>query len=142
MSQQPPNTTEGMVRYLRIVHGALLVSIVLYGFILWKLPAQKPQRVDASMLIALGALAVVMIAIGMGVRAKFVREAFETLRTKPDDAESLAHWRKGDIVSAALAEAIVLYGVAIHFIGGSTRQVAPFFVVGALVMLLWWPQRP
>ena len=142
MPQQPPSTTEGTVQFLRLLHGALLVSVVLYGLILWRVPAQNSRPLDASMLVALGALSVVMIAVGVAVRAKFIREAFETLRIRPDDAGSLAHWRKGDIVSAALAEAVVLYGVAIHFIGGSTRQVAPFFVVGAIVMLLWWPQRP
>ena len=139
---QPLSTTEGTVRSLRLVHGALLVSVILYGVVLYVVPVQNPHSIDSTVLTALYAVSVVMIAIGMGLRAKFMRSACETLRTKPDDAEALVNWRKADIVSAVLAEAVVLYGVAIHFFGGSIRQVAPFFICGAVVLLVWWPQRP
>lgn len=142
MTQPAPNTTENTVRFLRVVHVALLVSVVLYGLVLRAAPAHEQRAVDPSLLIALYMLSVVMIAVGLAVRAKFIRSAFEILRTKPDDAAALVHWRKADMVSAVLAEAIVLYGVAIHFLGGSIRQVAPFFVCGAIVMLVWWPHRP
>jgi hypothetical protein len=134
--QQASSTTEGTVRFLRIVHVALLVSVILYGIVLRMVPVQNQRSVDPPILIGLYALSVVMIAIGLAVRAKFIRSAFETLRAKPDDAASLVHWRKADMVSAVLAEAVVLYGVAIHFLGGSVRQVAPFFVFGAIVMLI------
>jgi hypothetical protein len=56
--------------------------------------------------------------------------AFETLRTNPDDAPALNRWRRGVIVGDCLALAVALYGFAIHFMGGTSRQVAPFFIVG------------
>jgi hypothetical protein len=68
--------------------------------------------------------------------------SFETLRLKPDDAGSLVSWRAGAIISATLAESVGLFGVAIHFLGGSNQQVVPFFILGVGAMLIWWPKAP
>jgi hypothetical protein len=64
------------------------------------------------------------------------------LRAKGDEAASLAQSRKGAVVSAALGESVVLFGIVIYRIGGNAKQAAPFFAAGFIVMLLWWPEQP
>ena len=76
------------------------------------------------------------------MRSKNLRLAFETLRTKPDDAGALVRWRRGVIISDCLAEAVVLYGFVVHMLGGTSLQVAPFFISGSTAMLSWWPRQP
>jgi F0F1-type ATP synthase membrane subunit c/vacuolar-type H+-ATPase subunit K len=120
----------------------MIVVIVLYGFVLWEIGAPSPQPLDTKFLVALALVSLGALAAGLVARRKLIGPAFETLRQKPDDATALGQWRRGVVISAALGESIVLFGVVIYLIGGASRQAAPFFVVGTLVMLLWWPRRP
>jgi hypothetical protein len=80
--------------------------------------------------------------MGQWMRSKQLPIAFETLRTKSDDAASLGRWRTGVIISDALAEAVVLYGFTVHMLGGTAKEVAPFFIAGLAAMLIWWPKQP
>lgn len=140
--QQPAATTEATLRSLRTVHGALLCSVVLYTIVVVRISPQTSQEFKPALLTPLGIASIVSLGIAFFVRSRTIRPAVEALRTKPDDAESLRRWRVGSVVSAVLAESVVLYGVAIHFMAGTSRQATPFFIVGAVVMLAWWPRRP
>lgn len=127
---------------LRTFQGALILSIFLYGLVLKEIPTPSPQAPDALLAILLGVVSAGMLVAGLVVRSRMIGRAYETLRVKPDDRESLNRWRVGAVLSAALAEAVVLYGLVLYLIGKPVRQAAPFFVVGAVVMLLWWPKQP
>ena len=135
-------TTAGTLRFVRIVHGALLVSMLLYALIMWMVPSttyDKPPLVEVEALIVIG---VALIGAGIWMRRKNIDSAFETLRTKPNDAGALQKWRQGAIQSAVMAEALVLFSVAMHFMGGNRVEVAGFWVAGVAAMLVWWPQQP
>lgn len=119
-----------------------MLAVVLYAYIIKTIPASDPEPVSATFLNSLYVLAVVQLAIGQIVRSKFVWPALETLRTKPGDSDSLGRWRKGVILSDCLALAVVMYGLVIHLLGGTDRQVAPLLVGGAVAMLFWWPKQP
>jgi len=140
--QQNPMTTQATLRFLRMVHGVLMVSIVLYVLVMRMVPAQNTEPLKPSMLWSLGACAAVTLALGQVMRSRRLGPAFETLRIKPDDPEALVRWRQGVLISDVLAEATVLYGFAVHALGGSGRQIAPFFIAGAAAMILWWPKMP
>jgi hypothetical protein len=119
-----------------------MISILLYLHVMRILPAHNSEPLNPALPWVLGALGVADLGIGQWMRSKQLRLAFETLRTTPDDPTALARWRRGVIIGDCLAIAVVLYGFAIYFLGGSARQVAPFFIVGAAAMLFWWPREP
>src|ERR1700733_3154216 len=122
MPQPPSATTRGTVRITRIIHGALIVSIFLYGLMLRIIAVPpNPQPLDKTLLAMLGALALGVIALFFVLRSKWITTAYVTLRAKPDDALSLAPRRKG---------AVVLDGAAIYFIGGGAREGRGVFLVG------------
>jgi hypothetical protein len=104
--------------------------------------ASPGDRPDQTFVTMLGGFSVAVIAAGFAVRKKMIQPALEALRTKPDDIALLGRWRSGAILSATLAEAVVLFGVVIHLLGGSAVQAAGFWIAGALTMLIWWPQAP
>ena len=81
-------------------------------------PAQNTEPLKPSMLWSLGACAAVTLALGQVMRSRRLGPAFETLRIKPDDPEALVRWRQGVLISDVLAEATVLYGFAVHALGG------------------------
>jgi hypothetical protein len=140
--QQPPTTIEGTLRSLRLIHVALMVSMLLYVYIMWMIPAKSSETLDPTFLLTLDLVGISSVGVAKRIRSKCLRPAFETLRTKPDDAASLGRWRVGVIVSDALAEAVVLYGFVVHLLGGTISQVAPFFSAGLAAMVFWWPQQP
>ena len=140
--QQNPTTTQGTLAFLRIVHAALVVSMILYVVVMRRIPAQDVEPLSSSMLWSLGACAAASLATGQGIRSRYLGPAFETLRAKPDDPGSLLRWRQGVLISDCLAEAAVLYGFVIHLLGGTDGEVVPFFIAGAAAMILWWPKEP
>jgi hypothetical protein len=134
-------TIEGTLRQLRITHGALLAATFLYAYVVFQIPASATAPPDPVFLRSVAVMAVVAAGVAFWMRAKCLGPAFERLRMQADDAVALANWRKGVIVSDALAEGVVLFGVAIHFVGASNTQVIPFLLGGAALMLLWWPRQ-
>ena len=140
--QQNPMTTQATLRFLRMVHGALMISIVLYILVVRMVPAQNTEPLKPSMLWALDICAAITLALGQVMRSMRLRPAFETLRRTPDDPGALVRWRQGVLISDVLGEATVLYGFAVHALGGTGRQIAPFFIAGSAAMILWWPKKP
>jgi hypothetical protein len=140
--QRYPATTQGTLEVLRIVHGILMFSIVLYVVVMRMIPAQGAEPLSSRLLWSLGACAAASLAVGQVIRSRYLRLAFETLRVKPDDPGSLLRWRQGVLVSDCLAEAAVLYGFVIHLLGGTDGEVVPFFIAGGAAMILWWPKMP
>jgi hypothetical protein len=140
--QQSRATTQQTLRFLRIVHGSLMSAVLLYLYVMRLVPAQPSQELDAKVPLLLGVVALVELAVGASIRSRKLRTAFETLRKVPDDVRALGQWRQGVIISDSLAMAVVLFGVALHFLGAPSLQVASFFAVGAVALLLWWPRQP
>jgi hypothetical protein len=116
--------------------------MLLYVYMMRMIPADPSKTLNPTLLWALCLVGIYCLGMGQLMRSKHLRLAFETLRAKPDDAASLARWRAGVIISDALAEAVVLCGFVIHMLGGTSREVAPFFIAGVTAMLIWWPKQP
>ena len=122
-------TISQTLRFLRILHVCLMVSIALYVVALRIVPRQS-FRPSFSFALYFAMLASVMIAIAFVVRSRLIGSSFDVLKLRPDDAAALERWRKGVIVTDVLAEAVALYGYALYFIGGQIWQVAAFLVTG------------
>jgi hypothetical protein len=139
---QNPTTTQATLKFIRTVHGTLMLTIVLYVVVMRVTAAQNVQPLDSPFLWSLAACAAVGLVVGQAIRLRYLRPAFEVLRVRQDDSESLVRWRKGVFFSDCFAEASVMYGFVIHELGGTDRQVAPFVIAGAAAMILWWPKEP
>jgi hypothetical protein len=138
----PAQTTEGTLRSLRILHFVLLVSMGLYVYVLRIIPAPPPREIKPIILPSMTLYAAALLAVAFVLRWKRIQPAFETLRSRPADQQSLQGWRVGSIVGADMAESIAVIGFAIHLLGATVAQTAAFFVVGIASMLFWWPRRP
>jgi hypothetical protein len=142
MLQPPPTTTRGTLRQLQAIHGAMLVSIIMYGVVMSEIKPSDPEPLSTAFLTGLAFLSVAIVAIGMYLRSKRITPSMETLRMRPDDPTALGQWRIGEISSVALGEAPALFGMVIFLIGGNVKQAVPFLVASFLVLLVWWPKQP
>jgi len=142
MPPQPPAPTfDGTLRGLRTLYLILLVAMLLYVAV-----AEKTQHqlidMNRAFLAGLTGAAAIMVGIVLYLQVKRIRPALETLQAKPDDDASLERWRTGSFASYIMAEAIVLFGLCLRFLGGRPTLALPFYGVGIVMMLFLFPRRP
>jgi hypothetical protein len=131
---------EATLTFLRKVRWALLASIGFYVIVCLRAQvnhAPKPIVLYVIMLIALN-----LVASMFFFRRKFIIAAETVLSVTPDEPRALARLRTGYVVIWALSEAIVLYGLVLHYMSFSFAQVSPFFMGGFVLMLFMSPRPP
>lgn len=127
------------LRSLQTVHAAFLFAAVAYLVVSYVAgPRTQPQPL--SFILGVGVVAISTCAGGIFIRSRFVQPASETLRSNPDDAAAVARWRTGTILSLVFSETVVLYGLALRFIGASWNICGIFYVVGIFLLLAWTPR--
>jgi len=139
--QLPPPTIDGTLRWLRIVYFAMFVAMALYVYIS-EITQHQLIDMNRAFLFGLGLVAVVLVGIALYVQVKTIRPALETLQAKPDAVAAMASWRSASLASYVIAEAIVLFGLCLRFLGGARILCIPFYVVGIALMLTLFPRRP
>jgi hypothetical protein len=132
---------DNVVKSLRILQVAMLVSIVLYIGILVRLAPQISETPRPVFLIAIMFLSVLNVGGILVIRRLVVARAEAALRNNPADAPALVRWRAGYIATYAIAESVALFGLVLRFIGFSLAQAAPFFVAALVLILFFGPRR-
>ena len=127
------------LRQLRIVHSAFLMAMFLYVVAL-KIIQPIGKALSIELIVALGALAVADLNAALFFRSRKLKPAEEKLRLRPDDAAALNEWRTWSITCFVFAETIALFGFVAKILGAEWKMAAPFFVVAALLLLLWTPR--
>jgi len=142
MPPQPPvSTIDTTLRGLRTLHLILLVAMLLYVVIAERTQHQ-PIDMNRKFLAGITGVAVIMIGLALYLQVKKIRPAMEALQAKPDDIDSLSTWRFTSLVCYVLAEAVVLFGFCLRFLGGARTLSIPFYGVGIVLMLFLFPRRP
>jgi F0F1-type ATP synthase membrane subunit c/vacuolar-type H+-ATPase subunit K len=129
------------LRTLRITHGAMLFSIVLYAVILFVLnpPVKDLPNTFPVIFYFLG---VINVGVALFMRSYMLGTAEEKLQMTPEDPAALADLRKAYIVSFAFCESAALFGFVLHFLGASWMHAGALFAIGTVGLLLCWPRRP
>ena len=131
---------DSSLRLLRIIHGAMLASVVLYAGVAES--ARSSEHPPAVLLPALAAMGAGLAAGAFILRRMWVESAEERLRLAPDDTAALNRWRAGHITTFALAEAIALYGLVLRVLGAPFLHAAGFYAIAVLLLLMFTPRRP
>jgi len=138
--QPAPPTVDGTLRWLRIWYSVMLIAIVLYVIVSERAQHQLIDM-NRAFLAGLGVVAAILVGIAFYVQVKVIRPALEILQAKPDPA-AMASWRSASLASYVIAEAIVLFGLCLRFLGGARTMSIPFYIVGLVLMLFLFPRRP
>jgi hypothetical protein len=99
-------------------------------------------HMNRAFLAGLSSVAAILVGIALYLQVKVIRPALDALEAKPDDGSSLERWRGGSFASYIAAEAVVLFGLCLRFLGGVRALSLPFYFVGILLMLFLFPRRP
>ena len=127
---------------VQMIRIAMLVSIAVYVFI-GKImaPAMAPAP-NRNLYFALTLVAITTVGMIFAVRRLFVVRSEATLAAQPEDTAALNRWRSGYIIMFALSEAVALFGLVLQILGFVFFDVAPFYIAGFVLMLLFGPRRP
>jgi hypothetical protein len=130
---------EASLKIVRIVWIAMLIAAFIYLWLPEKLNVQ-PRDLDSTFYGAFIVLVAVMLASIVILRKLTIGKAEPLIRSNSNDTAALQKWRFGQIVTVALCEAIVLYGLVLRFVGATRSQSAPFYGVGIAAMIVFWPR--
>lgn len=133
---EPARKTVGIVRI------ALLASIALYVFVGERVGKSLTSPPNRDLYFVLTLVALTTVGMIFAVWRLFVLRSEATLAVQPDDAAALNRWRSGYIIVYALSEAVALIGLLLRILGFTLSQVAPFYLVGFVLMLLFGTSRP
>jgi hypothetical protein len=133
------NAAEKSLRAMRLVHIGLMFAAAAY-LALPLLLAAPMTKTPMVMTLALGAVGFSSLAGAGLLRARLVRPAAEELRANADNAGAMRRWRAGVLLSLALCETAVLFGLALRFTGAPWKVCAIFYAAGIFLLLAWTPR--
>lgn len=129
-------------KLLQTVRIALLVSIALYVFIGERIERSTSAAPDRNIYFVVTLVAITTVGIIFAVWRLFVLRSETTLADRAEDTTALKRWCRGYIFTYALCETVAMFGLVLRFMGFTLSEVAPFYVVGFALMLLFGPRRP
>jgi hypothetical protein len=127
---------------VQMIRIALLVSIALYVFIGEHVGQSMAPAPNRNLYFVLTLVAITTVGMIFAVRRLFVLRSEATLAAQTEDTAALNRWRSGYIITYALSEAVAVFGLVLRIQGCTLSQVAPFYLVGFVLMLLFGPRRP
>ncbi|MGD0181381.1 MAG: hypothetical protein ABSC15_16325 [Terriglobales bacterium] len=129
-------------KLLQTVRIALLVSIALYVFIGERMGRSTSAAPDRNIYFVVTLVAITTVGIIFAVWRLFVLRSEAALADHPGDTAALKRWRTGYIITYTLCETVVLFGLVLRLMGFTLSEVAPFYIVGFALILLFGPRRP
>lgn len=127
---------------LQIVRFAMLISIGLYFLVANMIPAHAHASPNPMIFRVITLFSFLSLGVVLLVRKLLVANPSEALRSNPEDSAAFAKWKSGQVATWALGEATALYGLVLHFTGFSAVETIPFFVAGALLIVIFPPSLP
>jgi hypothetical protein len=133
-------SVETSVRQLRIIHAAMLFSIVLYAFISSRAPLRPTP--PPVVLYVIAGVCVANLGVILVLRNKLLANRGPVPAVQADSNVAIARWRSACIITWALCESIALFGLVLRYMGFAMTQAMIFFVAGFVLMALFAPRRP
>jgi hypothetical protein len=134
------NSAEKALRAMRLVHIGLVFAAAAYLAVPWLVGKPMMRKTPMAMILALGAVAFASLAGAGLLRARLLPAAGEALRRNADDAGAIQRWRAVVLLSLALSETAVLFGLALRLAGAPGKVCAIFYGAGIFLLLAWTPR--
>jgi hypothetical protein len=131
-----------VLKMLRIVHIAMLISIGMYVIVGELIASRSPIAARPAFFYVISVLSITTIGVILVVRRTLVLHSESTLRVKSNDLATLNRWRTGYIITYALSESLALFGLIVRVAGFSLSQAVTFYLPGFVLMLFFRPRPP
>jgi F0F1-type ATP synthase membrane subunit c/vacuolar-type H+-ATPase subunit K len=118
----------------------MLLAAVIYVFLSEAVKRDRAEELSQATYVAVAVMAALSMGAALMVRQAMVSRALETLQLHPEDSASAKRWFGGNMILFALCESVVVYGLVLRFIGATWIQVAPFYLAGIVLLILFRPR--
>ncbi len=136
----PFRTKEEAIQKLRTLWVMLLITIGLYAYAGELAPGFRCLRFAYAFEV-LSALAILNIFYIVLMHRKLFLPALQRLVSQPDDSLAIRRWYASQVILFTSAECTPLFGLALRLRGKPLNLVLPFYVAGAVLLLLLWPRQ-
>jgi hypothetical protein len=132
--------TKQAKRIAQILKMFFVLSALMFLYIAFKFPPHRSEPPLAFELV-ISAIALINIALGFILPGFTVRSA---LRGQSDMRPStlMQRWFSGYVLSLAMFESCILFGLVLHFMGSRALVVEVLAAAGLLAMLIRSPGTP
>jgi F0F1-type ATP synthase membrane subunit c/vacuolar-type H+-ATPase subunit K len=128
------------LRSVRVIHAAFLLAALLYVWLPAMIVHASGKEAPTAMVLAVSMVALSSLGIAVFLRRRMVRPAADRLSKNPEDVQAAGRWRSSVVVSLAFCESLVLYGLALWFIGAGWNVYGVFYAMGIFLLLAWYPR--
>lgn len=118
----------------------MLIAAVLYLY-LPEAARVQPKAVPIAMYYAISVLNAGIVGAIFMIRRRWTTPVEAVLSTDPENREALLGLRKGYVLIYGMSEATVLFGLCLRFVGFGRLQVAPYYIVGTILLLYCFPRN-
>lgn len=125
---------------MRVIHAAFLLAAILYVWVPSRIVHDSGKATPMAILLAFGLVALSSLGISVFFRRLIVQPAAERLSKNPEDSQAAGRWRNGVLVSLVSCESVVLFGLALRFIGAGWNVCGVFYAAGIFFLLAWTPK--
>lgn len=133
---------ESIFKKVRLIQWALLLAIPLFAWVAEIVRANGSSDWTWRHWLAAG-LCVWSVSGAFRLRSRMLRQSKEKLMRNTSDPKAAKQWEAGQVISLAMAESVAYWGLVIRVVfHGALWQASIFYVMGALLLLLWTPRMP
>jgi F0F1-type ATP synthase membrane subunit c/vacuolar-type H+-ATPase subunit K len=131
---------EKTLKNAQIIHKFFLFASVAYLLLPLYLVHGAKADPQPQLVVGIAVASAGVVVVAAFYRSKIVKPGADALRNNVDDSSAAAKWRSGTLISLAMAESVILFGLSLRFIHISWRICGIFYVLGFLLLLAWTPK--
>jgi hypothetical protein len=127
-------------RVMQTIKYSFFVSGLLLIFVMVRIPVKSPTVANHVFEIAITAMALINLFLGLFGRPFFARLA----NYNPPNSKTapIQRWMAANIFSLACIDACMLFGLVLHFLRGRAVLVELLFAAAMVSLLFWSPGAP
>jgi len=139
MRQPQQETSEEALRQMRRLWFTLIFSFALFVWIGETMPGYSWLAFPSA-----GKIFVLLAAFNLVSLFWFWRERYSpalgAIRSQPQDINVVRKWKGFWTALVCMANAEIVFGLAFRMGGKTLQQTLPFYLLGALLYLWFWPR--
>jgi len=130
---------ESTLKAVRTIHGSMLAAVLLLALTAERLSGTS-ESAERIFVVVIGVLSILEVSLALFFRKTFVIASTERLRIQPSDTDALTRWKIGSILVSGFSLTVAMFGFVLRVLGAPLSQSLPFYVLAAVLLLLWWPR--
>jgi hypothetical protein len=134
--------TKQAKKIAQILKMFFILAGLMFVYIAFKFPPQRITSTQPAFELIISAVALIDVALGFILPGVLVRSALRAESGTRQSSTPIQRWFSGYVLSLAMFESCILFGLVLHFMGSRVLIVEVLAAAGLLAMLIRSPGSP